>query len=109
MADKTIQRRLAAILAADVVGDSPGLFNALYIRGTRVSPRCNSWAKHASRSDRRISRGIFSANLCRTAHRMMCAIEDAGFEICDTLMWVYGSAYARVGAPRTHQPPAGAE
>jgi hypothetical protein len=31
-----------------------GLFNALYIRGPRVSPRCNSCAKHASRPDRRI-------------------------------------------------------
>ena len=27
----------------------------------------------------------------RTFHRMACAIEDAGWEIRDTLMWVYGS------------------
>lgn len=27
----------------------------------------------------------------RTYHRMACAIEDAGFEIRDQLMWVYGS------------------
>lgn len=27
----------------------------------------------------------------RTYHRMVCAIEDAGFEIRDTIMWVYGS------------------
>ncbi len=26
----------------------------------------------------------------RTAHRMICAIEDAGFEIRDLLMWIYG-------------------
>jgi DNA modification methylase len=26
----------------------------------------------------------------RTYHRIACAIEDAGFEIRDTLMWVYG-------------------
>lgn len=26
----------------------------------------------------------------RTHHRLMCAIEDAGFEIRDTLMWLYG-------------------
>jgi DNA modification methylase len=31
----------------------------------------------------------FSAS--RTYHRMACAIEDAGFEIRDSLMWVYGS------------------
>ena len=27
----------------------------------------------------------------RTFHRMVCAIEDAGFEIRDVIMWVYGS------------------
>ena len=27
----------------------------------------------------------------RTYHRMACAIEDAGFEIRDCIMWVYGS------------------
>jgi DNA modification methylase len=26
----------------------------------------------------------------RTFHRMTCAIEDAGFEIRDTIMWLYG-------------------
>ena len=29
----------------------------------------------------------------RTAHRMTCAIEDAGFEIRDTLCWLYGSGF----------------
>ena len=28
----------------------------------------------------------------RTNHRMFCAIADAGFEICDTIMWVHGAA-----------------
>lgn len=27
----------------------------------------------------------------RTFHRIACAIEDAGFEIRDTIMWIYGS------------------
>ena len=27
----------------------------------------------------------------RTSHRLTCAIEDAGWEIRDCLMWVYGS------------------
>jgi len=27
----------------------------------------------------------------RTSHRLACAIEDAGWEIRDCLMWVYGS------------------
>jgi len=33
----------------------------------------------------------------RTYHRMTCAIEDAGFEIRDTLCWLYGS-----GFPKSH-------
>lgn len=33
----------------------------------------------------------------RTYHRMACAIEDAGWELRDTLMWVYGS-----GFPKSH-------
>jgi DNA modification methylase len=31
----------------------------------------------------------------RTHHRLMCAIEDAGWEIRDTLMWVYGSGFPK--------------
>lgn len=33
----------------------------------------------------------------RTYHRMACAIEDAGFEIRDCIMWCYGS-----GFPKSH-------
>ena len=31
----------------------------------------------------------------RTHHRLMCAIEDAGFEIRDCLMWLYGSGFPK--------------
>jgi DNA modification methylase len=31
----------------------------------------------------------------RTYHRMVCAIEDAGFEIRDQVMWVYGSGFPK--------------
>jgi site-specific DNA-methyltransferase (adenine-specific) len=33
----------------------------------------------------------------RTYHRMACAIEDAGFELRDQIMWIYGS-----GFPKSH-------
>ncbi len=33
----------------------------------------------------------------RTQHRMVCAIEDAGFEIRDMIAWIYGS-----GFPKSH-------
>jgi site-specific DNA-methyltransferase (adenine-specific) len=38
----------------------------------------------------------------RTYHRMAVAIEDAGFEIRDQLMWLYGS-----GFPKSHNQPGG--
>src|SRR3954466_2983993 len=31
----------------------------------------------------------------RTYHRLACAIEDAGFEIRDTLAWMYGSGFPK--------------
>lgn len=34
---------------------------------------------------------------CRSHHRMWCAIEDAGFTIVDSLMWMFGS-----GMPKSH-------
>jgi DNA modification methylase len=33
----------------------------------------------------------------RTSHRLTCALEDAGFEIRDVIMWLYGS-----GFPKSH-------
>ena len=38
----------------------------------------------------------------RTFHRLACAIEDAGWNLRDTLMWVYGS-----GFPKSHNGPWG--
>ena len=31
----------------------------------------------------------------RTYHRMVCAVEDAGFEIRDCIMWIYGSGFPK--------------
>lgn len=31
----------------------------------------------------------------RTFHRIACAIEDAGFEIRDTIMWIYGAGFPK--------------
>ncbi len=31
----------------------------------------------------------------RTSHRLTCAIEDAGFEIRDCIMWLYGSGFPK--------------
>ncbi len=34
----------------------------------------------------------------RTYHRLACAIEDAGFEIRDCIMWLYGSGFPKHGS-----------
>ena len=38
---------------------------------------------------------LLAFNHSRTFHRMAVAIEDAGFEIRDTIMWVYGSGFPK--------------
>jgi DNA modification methylase len=40
---------------------------------------------------------LFAMAGTRTYHRMTCAIEDAGFEIRDAVLWLYGS-----GMPKSH-------
>lgn len=40
----------------------------------------------------------------RTFHRLMCAIEDAGWELRDTLQWIYGSGYPKSKNPCTCRP-----
>ena len=38
---------------------------------------------------------LLSFSGSRTSHRITCAIEDAGFEIRDTIMWLYGSGFPK--------------
>lgn len=38
---------------------------------------------------------LLSFSSGRTYHRMTCAIEDAGFDIRDQIMWVYGSGFPK--------------
>ena len=38
---------------------------------------------------------LLSFSGSRTYHRMACAIEDAGFQIRDQIMWVYGSGFPK--------------
>jgi DNA modification methylase len=38
---------------------------------------------------------LLAFSAARTYHRMACAIEDAGFEIRDQLMWIYGCGFPK--------------
>ncbi|MCA8242853.1 DNA-methyltransferase [Burkholderia sp. AU32262] len=38
---------------------------------------------------------LLAFSAARTYHRMACAIEDAGFELRDQIMWIYGSGFPK--------------
>lgn len=69
-----------------------------------TSPKGNQlfqqWFEDKARHIYRVLKpGGYFVTFCapRTAHRMWCAVEDAGFEIRDTMMWVFAS-----GFPKSH-------
>jgi DNA modification methylase len=53
-----------------------------------------SWAREAYRV---LKPGghLLAFSGTRTSHRMVCAIEDAGFEIRDSIVWLYGSGFPK--------------
>lgn len=55
---------------------------------------CRSWATECVRV---LKPGGFLLSFggTRTYHRLVCGIEDAGFEIRDTIMWLYGSGFPK--------------
>jgi site-specific DNA-methyltransferase (adenine-specific) len=73
-------------------------------RASRTSPEyraghlfqdwCEVWAREVLRV-LRPGGHLLAAGGTRTYHRMVCAIEDAGFEIRDSLHWVYGSGFPK--------------
>jgi site-specific DNA-methyltransferase (adenine-specific) len=38
---------------------------------------------------------MFTCGGSRTYHRLMCAVEDAGFEVRDCVMWLYGTGFPK--------------
>ena len=53
-----------------------------------------AWAEQALRV-LKPSHYLLAFGGTRTWHRLACALEDAGFEIRDTLMWLYGSGFPK--------------
>lgn len=82
------------------VWDSKAILAAARARGGRLgaSEAFQVWAEiWAAECLRVMKPGAF---LCafgspRTYHRLVCGIEDAGFEVRDTLMWLYGSGMSK--------------
>ena len=55
---------------------------------------CRTWATAAIRIMKPGAFGVIFSHP-RTFHRMMAGLEDAGFEIRDTLMWLYASGFPK--------------
>jgi DNA modification methylase len=55
---------------------------------------CNNWGTEALRI---LKPGghLLCFSGTRTYHRLVCGLEDAGFEIRDTIAWVYGSGFPK--------------
>ena len=90
-------KRLAAESVASIVTDPPyeiGFMGKGW-DGSGVANDPELWAE----CYRVLKPGghVLAFGASRTYHRMACAIEDAGFEIRDSIHWVYGS-----GFPKSH-------
>mgnify|MGYP000523491443 FL=1 len=92
---KTVEGQARSPYAALAVG-----FMGKTWDGGDVAMRAETWAEVA----RVLKPGAHLAAFggTRTFHRVAVAIEDAGFEIRDTLCWLYGS-----GFPKSHNQPGG--
>lgn len=76
--------------------DAPRFPNIAAIQGRAYQSWCEAWATEALRV---LKPGghLLAFGGTRTYHRLAAGIEDAGFEIRDSIMWLYGS-----GFPKSH-------
>lgn len=76
--------------------DQPKFPNQTAVQMRTFQGWCESWARELLRV---LKPGghLLAFSGTRTYHRMVCAIEDAGFEIRDQVGWAYGS-----GFPKSH-------
>jgi len=62
--------------------------------GRKYGAWCETWAAEALRVAKPGAH-LVAFGGTRTFHRLTCAIEDAGWEIRDCLMWLYGSGFPK--------------
>ncbi|MCH7534166.1 MAG: site-specific DNA-methyltransferase [Bacteroidetes bacterium] len=68
------------------------------IKGAKENRWFQEWSEEWSKEAIRVLKpGGYMLVCCATRmyHRMVCGIEDAGFEIRDTIMWLYGSGFPK--------------
>lgn len=70
----------------------------IYDQSRQGHIRFENWYHEVSKEMFRVLKPgghLLSFGGTRTYHRMACAIEDAGFEIRDQIMWLYGSGFPK--------------
>lgn len=79
-----------------VVTDPPyelGFMGKAWDKAGGVASRADTWAAALRLLPPGGHLAAFAGS--RTYHRIACAIEDAGFDIRDQLMWLYGSGFPK--------------
>ncbi len=81
-------------IASTRVSNIAGTYDNSISGARKYQEFCECWSKEAIRI---LKPGGFMLVSCSTRmyHRMTCGIEDAGFEIRDTIMWLYGSGFPK--------------
>jgi DNA modification methylase len=82
--------------SAHRMSQARGTFPEAYVAGPSFQSWCTEWATEALRV---LKPGghMLAFGGTRTWHRLAVAVEDAGFEIRDSIAWMYGS-----GFPKSH-------
>ena len=69
-----------------------------YDRSAAASLKFQAWTQQWAEAVLRVLKPGAHAVVCaapRMAHRVTCGLEDAGFEIRDSLLWLYGSGFPK--------------
>src|SRR6188472_2743808 len=96
--------RMAAMPAASVdavVADPPYLISFMgkaFDSQAKTGRAMQEWHERWAREALRVLRPggyLLAFGGTRTYHRLACAVEDAGFEIRDTISWLYGQGFPK--------------
>lgn len=87
--------------------DDAGMVRVARAGGDRLSAgeAFEAWCRELGKGSLRVLKPgghMLAFSSPRTVHRLACGVEDAGFEIRDELMWLYGN-----GLPKSHRLPGG--
>lgn len=77
---------------------SPAMAAGRYDFSASGNAAFQEWCRQWAEASLRITKPggfLLAFGGTRTWHRLACAIEDAGWEIRDTLMWLYGSGFPK--------------